>query len=71
MARKYKLKKVLEPDTGIVHFKASPLADQWSLCGGTDRIGQEKVTDTDDLCSCALCIDIAMYCQGAKVVNVD
>lgn len=66
---KRELPRVLEPDTGIVHFEGAPGWGFWSLCGGTDRIGFPDVVPTDAPCTCAFCRAIARYCQGGAKVE--
>jgi hypothetical protein len=60
---KPKMPRVLEPDTGIVHYKSDDFADAVTLCGMTDWLGQTPGKDTTEALTCHGCKSIKQYCD--------
>ena len=63
------LRKVYEPDEGITHVAADPLADAVTLCGKTDWIGSTKPQEGEEIgkpVDCQSCRSIFDYCNAGK-----
>lgn len=62
--KKAQMPRVTEPDEGLVHYVAPPLADAVTLCGRTDWIGVTAGRETDAPINCRLCRSIKTYCDS-------
>ena len=55
---KPKLKRITEPDEGLVHYGAVGIQDAVTLCGLTDFIGATSGKATTEKVTCQGCIDL-------------